>query len=127
VFAVAVDAYRSAGHAILHGLPVNTFEIGLSNVSVALSTSYRDIEVVDFGTGILRGQNAVATVAIRTGCGSSVSIHHCSPMHALSIELDRMREWNLVPRKKLLIAVAGGASCGQILLGYQRGRIVRRL
>ena len=46
-------------------------------------------------------------------------------MHALAIEFHGMRERNLVPREKLLVAVTGSASVRQILLGYRRGRIAR--
>ncbi len=86
-----------------------------------------DIPVVDFGTRILRGKDSMAPVTIRAGCGGPVSIRHRSPMHALSIEFHRMREWNLVPGEKLLVAVTGCASVRQIFLGYRRGCIARGL
>jgi hypothetical protein len=44
-------------------------------------------------------EDSVAPVAVGTGCGSAVSIHDGSSMHALPIKFDRMREWNFVPRR----------------------------
>ena len=100
VFSVAVAAHRRTRHAILHGLSVYAFKIRLGDVGVALSAGCRDIEVVDLGTRILRGQDSVASVTIRAGCGRSVSIHHGSSMHALLVEFHGMREWNLVSRRE---------------------------
>src|SRR5579872_1862679 len=96
VLPVAIAAHRGTGYAGLHGLPVYAFNVGLGDVGVALSTGCGNIPVVDFGTGILRGKDAVAPVTIRAACGSAISIHHRSSVHALSIEFDGMREWNLV-------------------------------
>src|SRR5579864_6645883 len=76
---------------------------------------------------ILRGKDSVAAMTIGAGCGSSVSIRHRSSMHALSIEFHGMRERNLVPREKLLVAVTGSASVRQILLSYRRSRVARGL
>jgi hypothetical protein len=44
-------------------------------------------------------------------------------MHALAIEFDGMREWDLMPREKLRVAVTGGTGVGQILLGHTRNGI----
>jgi len=44
-------------------------------------------------------------------------------MDALLVKFHGMREWNFVAREKLRVAVAGGASVGQILLGYRRSYI----
>ncbi len=61
------------------------------------------------------GHFVVIAVAGLTG---PVAIHHRASMHALFVQFHGMREWNLVAREKLLIAVTGGASIRQIFLGY---------
>jgi len=127
VLAVAVTAHRSALLAGLHGLPVHALQIGLGNFGMALSTRCRDVEVVDLGTRVLRGQDSVAAVTIRASCGSFVSIHHRSSMNALPIEFDGMCEWNLVPREKLLVAVTSSAGVREIFLGHRGGGIARGL
>ena len=70
---------------------------------------------------------SVAAVTIRASRGCAVAIRHRASMHALPVEFHRMREWNLVPREKLLVAVTRGASVRQIFLGYRRGGIARGL
>jgi hypothetical protein len=117
VLTVTIAADRGAGHAVLHGLSVHTFQIGLRNVGMALRAGRRNIKVVYLGARVLRGKDSVASVAVGAGRGRSVAIHDGSSMHALLVEFDGMREWNLVPRKKLLVAVAGGAGVRKIFLG----------
>lgn len=124
---VAVDAHRSTGHAVFHGLSVHTFQKRFSDVGVALPAGCGDIEVVNFGTRILRGQDAMTTVTVGAGCGSAISIRHSASMDALPVEFDGMGEWNVVPRQKLLIAVTGGASLREVFLGDQRGRVTGSL
>ena len=62
-------------------------------------------------------------MTIRAGCGSLVSIHERPSVNALPVELDGMCEGDFVPREKLLVAMAGGTSIGQIFLGYGRSGI----
>lgn len=93
---VAVAAHWSAGFARLHGFSVHAGKIGLGDVGMALPTGGGDIEVIDFGAGVLRGQYAVATMTIGAGCGSAVSIRDCASMHALPVKFHGMCEWNLV-------------------------------
>ena len=127
VLPMAVTANRGGGHARLHRLSVHTFKICLANFRVALATRRRDIPVVGPGTRIFRGKDAVAPVTIRAACGRPVSIHNGSSVHALFIEFYRMRERNLVPREKLLVAVTSSASIRQMFLSYQRSGIARGL
>lgn len=96
VLAVAVDADRRLGQAVLCGLSVNALQICLGNVGMALSTGRGDIEMVDLGTRILRGQDAVAAMAIGARRGGTVSVDYGSSMHALAIELYGMCEGNFV-------------------------------
>ena len=127
MLAVAVAADRGIGHASLHGLSVYAFKISLADIRMAMPASRRDIPVVDLGTRILRGKDSVASVTIGAGCSSSISVGHCAAVHALFIKFHRMREWNVVPGEKLLVAVTGGAGVRQIFLGHRRARIARRL
>ena len=127
VFPVAVAAHGGGGHAVFHGLSVHAFQISLADVLVALPTRRRDIPVVNLGARILRGKNAMAPVTIRAARGTFVPTRYRSSMHALAIEFHGMGEWNLVPGEKLLIAVTGGTSVGQILLGNARSRVARGL
>jgi len=69
----------------------------------------------------------MASVAIGAGRGSSVASHNGSSMHALLVEFHGMCEWNLVPRKKLLVAVTRGAGVRKIFLGHCRRGIARSL
>ena len=127
VLPMAIAAHRRSHHAGLHGLSMHTRKICLRNVGVTLPAGGRDIPVIDFGKWILRRKNPVASVTIRAGCGGSVSIGHGSSMHALPVEFHRMREWNLVAREELLVAVTRSASVGQIFLSHWRGRIAQDL
>jgi len=98
MLAVAVAAYRSAGEAIFHGLSMHAFVIGFGDLSVALAAGGRNIPVVDLRTGVPRGQNAMAAVAIGAGCGSAIAVHDGPSMNALLVEFDGMRKRNFMPR-----------------------------
>lgn len=120
MFAMAVAADRGGGYTILHGLAVNTCQIRSADVFVALPAGCRNIKVIDFGQRILRGQDAVAAMTIRTSCGGDVAIHDGASVNALFVQLDGMGKRDLVTRKKLGVAVASGAGIRQIFLGYSR-------
>lgn len=106
---------------------MNACKIRLGNLGMALPASGRYVEVVYFGKRILRGPDSVAAVTVRATRCRLVSAHHRSSMDALFVEFHGMREWNLVAREELRVAVAGGASVGQVLFGHRRGYIAQAL
>ena len=116
-----------AGDSGFHRLPMHAFQISLADLRVALAARSRNIPVINFGARVFRRQNSVATVTIGTGCSCAVSVHHCSAMHTLFVEFNRMSKGNLVPRKKLRVAVTRCASVWQIFFRYQGSRFARGL
>jgi len=115
---MAVNADGSALLAGLHGLPVHAFRIGFGDIGVALSASYWNIEVVNLRTSVLRRQYSVTAVTVGTTCSRAISAGDGASVHTLTVEFYGVREGNFVPREKLLVAMATGASVGQIFLGH---------
>jgi hypothetical protein len=106
---------------------MNTFQVSLGNFCVTLPTSRWNIKVVNLRLHVLRGQYSVAAVTVRTGCGRFVAVYDSPAVNALLVKLYGMGEWDLMPRKKLLVAMTGRTSIGQIFLGDHGGRIARCL
>src|SRR5208282_1599774 len=117
--AVAVDANGRIAHAGFDRYAVDTLVELAGDFFVALAAGLRHFPVIDLGSGIGGGIDAMTAMTTGTGCGL-LAERDCAPVNAGLVGSHRMRHGNVVPRQKAGIAVALGAGIREILAGHGR-------
>ena len=114
VLAVAIDANGRISHSGLDGFAVHALVELARDFLVALRAGLRHLPVIDPGAGVGGGIDVMRAVATGTG-GRVLAESDRASVDALLVRIDRMGDRNFVARQERCVAVALGASVGQIL------------
>ncbi len=111
---VAGGTIRSILYPGLNRLPVHALGENFCDLGMAFAAGRGDIPMTYLGRRILRRQNPMAAVAVRTYC-RFFPLHHRAPVGALQILLDRPQQRDLVTGQESRVCVAPGAGSRLIL------------